>query len=322
MASQRLGLLATSRDISVPSADRYWYPNIADVFDDLGAQIRQNWDTEIATLGSRALRRRAAKQLSKLDFLKVATAAAPEIAAKYGFPPEAIVLALVPFLRGAITSAEASRRLFAYFAEPVTFVKIYFERPGTDATLPQWINKFSKEMQEILIEFRDKISEIVIIKTPEERLHSLFAEGARRLSEGIMRSAIENAHEFGIDKALFERFVTEPLLSAEVPTSAMFGAVVKSHLVTIVGQQTRGQANIDGSSGGDLFHAMYLPHVDLWRGDKIFSRLIQSAVPRYADRVVPLLTDLPARIDAWRATAATAPAPPASRGRENKGLNG
>ena len=299
MAAQCLGLSTTSKEISVLSSDRYWHPNIEDVFDDLGAQIRQSWDAEIAALGSRALRRRAARQLHKLDFLKVASAAAPEIAAKHGLPPQAIVHALVPFLRGAITSAEASRCLFAYFAEPVSFVKIYFERPGTDATLPQWIDKLSKEVQRSLVEFQYKIRSLGEMKITTEEVDNLYLDTARRQGQKIVRSAINDADEFGIDRTLFERFATEPLLFAEVPAGEIAGAVLKSHLVKIVGQRMQAQANIDGSSGGDLFHAMYLPHVDLWRGDKKFSQLIQSAVPRYADRVVPLLTDLPARIDAW-----------------------
>jgi hypothetical protein len=55
--------------------------------------------------------------------------------------------------------------------------------------------------------------------------------------------------------------------------------------------------DIKASDAIDLIHAMYLPHVDLWRGDKDFSNLlITNRVPFY-ERVVPTLPELLDRIE-------------------------
>jgi hypothetical protein len=45
-------------------------------------------------------------------------------------------------------------------------------------------------------------------------------------------------------------------------------------------------------------HAMYLPHSDLWRGDRAFSDLLIKHGVNFSERVVPTLLDLPGRIEA------------------------
>jgi hypothetical protein len=53
--------------------------------------------------------------------------------------------------------------------------------------------------------------------------------------------------------------------------------------------------NLDGI---DLMHAMYLPHADLWRGDRAFSTLLINNRVDFYSRIVPSLAELPARIEA------------------------
>jgi hypothetical protein len=50
---------------------------------------------------------------------------------------------------------------------------------------------------------------------------------------------------------------------------------------------------------------LYLPHVDLWRGDRRFSTLVRTALPQYADRVIATLADLPEALDRWHQDAST-----------------
>jgi hypothetical protein len=45
-------------------------------------------------------------------------------------------------------------------------------------------------------------------------------------------------------------------------------------------------------------HALYLPHTDLWRGDRSFADLLRKHAVSFSDRVVPTLLELPARIEA------------------------
>jgi hypothetical protein len=60
--------------------------------------------------------------------------------------------------------------------------------------------------------------------------------------------------------------------------------------------------DIKNSAGIDLIHAMYLPHADLWRGDRAFSTLLINNRVDCCNRIVPSLAELPRRIEA--ATAA------------------
>ncbi|MGE4193556.1 MAG: hypothetical protein AB7E51_09235 [Pseudodesulfovibrio sp.] len=52
------------------------------------------------------------------------------------------------------------------------------------------------------------------------------------------------------------------------------------------------------SDMADMTHALYLPHTDIWRGDKHFSNLlIRQKIPHH-EKIVPKLRDLPQRIEA------------------------
>jgi hypothetical protein len=56
--------------------------------------------------------------------------------------------------------------------------------------------------------------------------------------------------------------------------------------------------DIKNSDGIDLIHAMYLPHADLWRGDRAFSTLLINNRGDFYSRIVPSLAELPGRIEA------------------------
>ncbi|GGC32150.1 hypothetical protein GCM10011504_07920 [Siccirubricoccus deserti] len=303
MAANRLGLLSTSVKPNVLWADRYWYPNAASTFGDLGATIKEALETEVAALPSRALRRRAARQARQLDLNKTARDAAQAIAANYGISVEAIIGPITALLRGTISSAEASRQLFACIAEPVSFVRTYFEIIESDRALPQWMSKSGEDLQVALLDFRGKLQPSMGIDTSRTLIQAMLIETARKLGQTMISLALDDTAEFGVDAALAERFSTEPLLASEVQTCEIVGAVCEAYVSQITGLIGGAEAKIEHSFGGDLMHALYLPHVDFWRGDRRFAALLKNAVPRYASRVVPTLKDLPAQIDAWQATA-------------------
>jgi len=55
--------------------------------------------------------------------------------------------------------------------------------------------------------------------------------------------------------------------------------------------------DIKNSDAIYLIHAMYLPHADLWRGDKAFSTLLINNRVDFCNRIVPSLMELPGRIE-------------------------
>jgi hypothetical protein len=110
--------------------------------------------------------------------------------------------------------------------------------------------------------------------------------------------ALDDVDEFGVTKELRDQFVNTPSLSDAVQVCKTTSAVVKVYIDQILGF-TGHEANIEKSFGGDLLHAFYLPHVDLWRGDRRFSSVLKEALPTYASRVVSTIKELPSAIDAW-----------------------
>src|SRR5450631_3434652 len=59
----------------------------------------------------------------------------------------------------------------------------------------------------------------------------------------------------------------------------------------------RDKRPIKPSDGIDFVHAIYLPHTDLWRGDRAFADLLIKHKVRFSERVVPTLLEVPARIE-------------------------
>ncbi|WP_207263249.1 hypothetical protein [Desulfovibrio sp. Huiquan2017] len=51
------------------------------------------------------------------------------------------------------------------------------------------------------------------------------------------------------------------------------------------------------SDGADIFHALYLPHSDLWRTDAHFASLLKAQKVPFHERIVPKLKDFPKRIE-------------------------
>ena len=59
----------------------------------------------------------------------------------------------------------------------------------------------------------------------------------------------------------------------------------------------REKRRLKASDGIDFAHAMFLPHVDLWRGDRAFGGLLIKHKVTGCERVVTSLQALPERID-------------------------
>jgi hypothetical protein len=87
-------------------------------------------------------------------------------------------------------------------------------------------------------------------------------------------------------------------LTKNVPRwKELFGeksGLIAAHILYAFHKEGR---NIKNSDGIDLVHAMYLPHADLWRGDKAFSTLLINNRVDCCTRIVPSLVELPEKIE-------------------------
>lgn len=301
-AGKALRYLAEDIDTTVLSPDRYWFPNIADSFGDLRKQFREEAERRVVELPlqTRVMRRKAKKLLGKLDPVKAASAAAPEMAATFGLPVEAITGSVVALLRGKITPEEASFRLFGAIAQPARFVEAYFEKlDGDSSTIPEWMGKFGREFEALFSRLRDQASTLLVSETDRANFDTLLSDWPEELGKAALGLAGDDVAEFGIDQEALRVLKADPNFAAMVPVCEIVGNVTTAYVRQILGL-TGNAARIERSFGGDMVHALYLPHVDLWRGDRRFSALVRNAVPRYSGRVVPTLKELPALIDAWQ----------------------
>lgn len=300
-AAVRRGDLPNSKEISILSPDRYWFPNTADVFADLADRMREGVAERVSSLvlPTRVQRRQAKKAIRKFNPSKAAREAAPELAETYGLPLSSITGSLVPFLNGRISSEEASQRLFSAIAEPTKFVETYFERIDTDRSLPAWMGKFGQSFHDLAAKFRDEMAPFLHQEGARAILEDMLVKQSTELGRLALKFGEDDLTEFGIDEQLRTRLMDDVGIASDVPACRIMGAIVPSYLRQITGLSGTA-AKIEKSVGGDLVHAFYLPHVTLWRGDRRFSDLARKALPEYSDRIVSKLTDLPTAIDALK----------------------
>jgi hypothetical protein len=301
-ASSR-GFLAKLPCSNLLSQDRYWYPNVTDELIGLREKMVAAFDTEVASLNlqSRA-QRRLAKKARGFDPVKLARAAAPEMAAKYGLPLEAIIGSFVALLRGSITPEQASRKLFGSVAEPVKFVEVYFEKLDTDqAVLPSLMSQMGSAFEALFVELRDRALPLELDKIGRSQLEKMIVERNKTVGRAILGMVDSECEEFGIDPTLMAKLVGDEDFSNDLPACKLYGGLVEAYALQILGL-SGSVAKVERSFAGDMVHALYLSHVDIWRGDRRFSTLLKGVMPHLANRVIPTIKELPVAIDAWWAT--------------------
>lgn len=300
-AAQSRGMLPKDAEISVVSSERYWYPNVADVFRTVPAKLQDTVDSEIRKmeLSSRIMRRRAKKMAQKIDYGAAVAAGAPEIAETYGIPIETVTKLLIGLTRGTTTPEQASRLLFGAIAEPKKFVETYFEKVETDRSqLPDWMSGFGATMEGLLVQLLAKVGPLMDLEFARNIAEKSLAQWPEKFSREMLKVGAGDVPEFGINLSMLATLTSEEGFASHVPACEIVGKIATAYTQQVLGL-SGSAAKIEGSFGGDLMHALYLPHVDLWRGDRRFSQVVKSAIPKYADRIVPTLKALPDKIDAW-----------------------
>lgn len=282
------------------SSDRYWYPNISGALDGLRERIQAQVKSTVSDLqlANRNERRRAKRLVGNFDPAVAIRAAAPEFAAKFGLPIEVVMKSVVELARGRITGPEASRRLFGEIAKPVTFVEAYFEKiEGDRSAIPGWMRGFGDDFERRFLELRAQAAPLLENEEARAAFDRLLALWPKTLGPAILGMAdADDLAEFSLTPAIVSALRAIEGMEDEVPSSIIVGHVIPAYVRQILGLRGS-KASVESSFGGDLVHALYLPHVDLWRADRRFAGVVVQAVPRYASRVVPTLAALPAAID-------------------------
>ena len=289
----------------VLSSDREWFPDISSSLSNFGAELKDSIADEMAkkALVGRKMRRMAKSEIRRLDPAGAMERIAPEIAARYGIPVAAVSGSIVALLRGRISADDASRRLFGAIAHPVTFVEVYFEKVlDNNSELPSWMSSLGERLQNNFVDLRNVLRPLLSLPGAREKTEAMLVDWRATMGTAVLEMAAGATEPFGIDPAMVTRLAAADGFLDKVPSAYIVGRVMTSYVRQIIGLSGK-EANVERSFGGDIVHALYLPHVDLWRGDRRFSAVVTNAAPRYAQRVVPLLKNLPEKIDAWHVGA-------------------
>lgn len=290
------GTVANITPVEILSDDRMWFPSLTDTLHDLRASMHTAARQSLAmSLPDRAMRQRAERILATVDWGAEVAALAPKIAKEVGLPAEAVLASVVPFLRGEISSMEASRRMLSGISEPSVFVDMYFERWGPMGALPSWISAASKTVSRYLSAVRDNVGRLQIAKGGKQvrlvasRLKPTF----RAISFELARMS---AAEFELNDEIINSIAADEDTASEIPSAQIAAAALEAYTLQVLGVTTGG-ARIEDSVGGDVLHAFYIPYVDLWRGDRRFSATLRQALPQYRGRISGPLAQLPKAIE-------------------------
>lgn len=280
--------------------DRYWYPNVGNMFSGVREKMRDEVQAAFAGLQPQTYtaRRKVKAAKKKFKISKFANQLTFEEAERdLGIPADEARKVLVPLIKGRLSGEEASRRLMNVIAPPEKFVEIFFEKYKGDSTeLPLWLRSAGDTLKSSIDEsIRQKVAPFRDMPGATELLREIYGTQANEYRLIIPKLGFEDASEFAsiAEKDLQDGKHND--LLASLPSSTSLAESFHGYMEQVLGLKGN-IAKLERSIAGDLMHLLYLPHVDLWRGDRRFSAVVMERLPSHARRVVPRLRDLMERI--------------------------
>jgi hypothetical protein len=198
------------------------------------------------------------------------------------------------YVLGEITRAEANNRLRCYLTDPVSIYNTWFDYYGLDNPIVDRRDQIAKKLTLMLSELKAMLGETGHLRA--EIRSALTARGDSALS------APAHAKLTALEREV-KTFGSELKSPQELTKNAprwreLFGEESGLLAAQILYAFHKDGRDIKNSDGIDLIHAMYLPHADLWRGDKALSTLLINNRVDFCTRIVPSLGELPGRIEA------------------------
>jgi hypothetical protein len=200
---------------------------------------------------------------------------------------------LARYLSEDMNREVANKKLRFHITDPVSVYTTYFDLYGRD---------------DPIVERRDAIAHKFVLML--EELRGMLSDGADLRGKINEALAVEGEDALTAEdraaliklKADLKTFRVETLspeeLSRQVPAWKNMlgeeGALIAAQILYAFHREGR---SIKPSDAIDFIHASYLPHVDLWRGDKAFSDLLIKHKVKFSKRVVSTLGELLLRVE-------------------------
>lgn len=252
-----------------------WFPNLGNVFADFRTKFEESRTKSLQELGTlnRRGRRVAERGISDRSFKKFAESAARAVADDYGLPGAGFAAAFNMYARGKITGEEASRRLFSAIAKPTSFNQFYFHKYEGEKDLPAWMRGVGEGIQSGIEKMTRDLSRFSLDDLNQFHGHALDM-WKNRLASTIVGFALEEGEEFGLSDDVVRAAQSHSEI-LRIPSCANLVELIGEYVAQCIG--LRGpKARVEASFGSDLIHAIYIPHVNIWRGDRRFSNLVRE----------------------------------------------
>jgi hypothetical protein len=284
--------------------DGQWHPSVGRVLNDLKGEMERQLAVSLKEESnlSRAMRRKAKAVVRTKGWAEVlsgpdAEQRMREFASSYPVTERFISERLFQkLLLGQIKREAVEAELFKGLRQPTRFVTWYFERYDGERDLPNWMRSLGRDLASTLVKMKDGLS---MIDAPPSTQFTISAEQSREFALSISaRLFAEVASELkplGLGQHAIDRLLADPE-RASTPTISVLTALATQ---TIKKHTARGpnSPKVEDGDGGDLIHALYVPHCHIWRGDKRSAELVRQTFPKLKTLVVGKLHELPAALN-------------------------
>jgi len=178
--------------------------------------------------------------------------------------------------------------------DPVSIANTWFDYYGLDNPIVDRRDQMASKLTLMLSELKGMLAEQADIRGNLRSALSATGEDALSAEGREALTALER------EAKTFANEIQSPEeLTKNVPRwKELFGEESGLLAAQILYAFHKDGREIKNSDGIDLIHAMYLPHADLWRGDKAFSTLLMNNRIDFCTRIVRSLAELPGRIEA------------------------
>jgi hypothetical protein len=203
----------------------------------------------------------------------------------------------VDYLLGKTTEVEANEQFRQSVFEPGKFFALWYQRLSKKNMLTEHFQKEIDEFFAICCEFHAKLpklySEIQGAHTKIKRLkREIDKHNLKLKSIGLEELRIDQHIDLALPN-LDEVFNSEKFRVRFGKFADPFNQVVKQYFIALA----RRQFTPKKSDVIDIFHALYINHVDLWRTDIAFSDFLLKLEIFDNSKIVPNLIELPNRIE-------------------------
>ncbi|MDP8566627.1 hypothetical protein [Methylophilus aquaticus] len=277
--------------------DGIWFPSLADIkeFSYLADDIREN----ISKIPDRKKRRQAQRKSFNPDgsvknaagYLKgTVDSFAKEICSKYPLTEESAKLAAQSYFNNGSTANFV--RLLSDSLSKLENISKWYELSWDEATQ---LSSFLREIGGNLLKSLEQLKNESTVLANDYKLEGLSDSQIKsRMNESF--SGLLNSLPISMLKSLnvSHASTSNQEISWELCPSLLTLTTLSVNLVKLNSLTSRKAKNSDF---GDILHATYLPHVDIFRCDGNTASIIEQAKLPIKTRVVSKLTDLPKEIE-------------------------